>query len=208
MCLSIVSENMCFGSRWSTILANFLYIFIQEFAKDLGNTEFKTSNGWLESFCKCNNIAFYLNSGEKSDTDIVIVKDWNEKLPNLLEGYNPCEIFNMDETGLFFRTTEDKTLHQKGQVCSTAKEAKIQLTISFSTNMVGDKETPSVIWKSLNPRCFKNGNKKTLPVAYHANKKAWMTDIFEIWLKKFDKRMGRKGPKVLLFLDNTTSRHI
>ena len=29
--------------------------------------------------------------------------------------------------------------------------------------------------------------------------------IFETWLKKFDKCMGRKGRKVLLFLDNATS---
>ena len=72
--------------------------------------------------------------------------------------------------------------------------------------MVGDKETPLVIWKSLNPRCFKRVNKKTLPVEYHTNKKAWVTSgIFETWLKKFDKHMGRKGPKVLLFLDNATS---
>ena len=112
----------------------------------------------------------------------------------------------MDETGLFFHTTEDKTLHQKGQECSGGKKAKMRLTISFCKNMVGDKETPLVNWKSLNPRCFKRVNKKTLPVEYHANKKAWMTSgIFETWLKKFDKRMGRKGRKVLLFLDNATS---
>ena len=29
--------------------------------------------------------------------------------------------------------------------------------------------------------------------------------IFETWLKKFDKRVGRKGRKVLLFLDNAMS---
>ena len=104
----------------------------------------------------------------------------------------------MDEIGHFFRTTEDKTLHQKGQECSGGKKAKMRLTISLCTNMVGDKETPLVIWKTLNPRCFKRVNKKTLPVEYHANKKAWMTSgIFKTWLKKFDKRLGRKGQKVL-----------
>ena len=61
------------------------------------------------------------------------------------KGYNPCGIFNMDKTGLFFRTTEDKTLHQKGQECSGGKKAKMRLTISLCTNMVGDKETPLVI---------------------------------------------------------------
>ena len=110
-----------------------------------------------------------------------------KKRTSLLEGYNPCDIFNMDETGLFFRKTEDKTLHQKGQECTGGKKAKMRLTISLCTNMVVDKETPLVIWKPLNPHCFKLVNKNILPVEYHANKKAWMTSgIFETWLKKFD----------------------
>ena len=77
----------------------------------------------------------------------------------------------MDETGLFFHTTEKKTLHQKGQKCSGGKKENMRLTISLSTNMVGDKETSLLIRKSLNPPCFKGVNKKTLPAEYHANKK-------------------------------------
>ena len=50
-----------------------------QFAKDLGNAEFRGSNGWLESFRKRNNIAFYVKSGEKTDVDIAIVEDWEKK---------------------------------------------------------------------------------------------------------------------------------
>ena len=34
--------------------------------------------------------------------DNAIVNDWKEKLPSLLEGHDPKDVFNMDETGLFF----------------------------------------------------------------------------------------------------------
>ena len=51
-----------------------------QFAKDLSNTEFRGSNGWLMSFHKRNNIAFYVKSGEKADVDIAVVEDWGEKL--------------------------------------------------------------------------------------------------------------------------------
>ena len=51
----------------------------------------------------------------------------------------------MDETGLFFRTTEDKTLHRKGEERSGGRKPKMRLTISLCTNMVGGKETPLVI---------------------------------------------------------------
>ena len=49
----------------------------------------------------------------------------------------------MDETGLFFHTTKDKTMHQKGQECSGGKKAKMRLSIFLCK--IGDKETPLVI---------------------------------------------------------------
>jgi hypothetical protein len=45
-----------------------------------------------------NNIVFGTMSGERGDVDKNIVENWKEKLPKLCEGYEPKNIFNMDET--------------------------------------------------------------------------------------------------------------
>ena len=39
---------------------------------------------------------------ERGDVDTTTVYDWRKSLPALCEGYRPEDIFNMDETGLFF----------------------------------------------------------------------------------------------------------
>ena len=53
-----------------------------QFAKDLDNTEFRGSNGWLKSFRTRNNIAFYTKSGDKADVGIAVVEDMENKTSN------------------------------------------------------------------------------------------------------------------------------
>lgn len=43
-------------------------------------------------------------------------------------------------------------------------------------NIIGDMEKPLVIGKLAKPRCFKHLDVSKLPVIWHANKKAWMTE--------------------------------
>ena len=42
-------------------------------------------------------------SGERGDVNREDVQKWKEKLPALLEGWDPSQVFNMDKTGLFYR---------------------------------------------------------------------------------------------------------
>ena len=81
-----------------------------QFAKNVGNTKFKASNDWLKNLHK--HIAFYTKGGKKADVDVAIVEDWKETFPTLLENHNPCDMFHMNETGLFLRKTENNTSHQ------------------------------------------------------------------------------------------------
>jgi len=66
--------------------------------------------------------------------------------------------------------------------------------------MDGHFEEPIVIGKAENPRCFKNIDKKKLPVKWHHNKNAWMTaHIMTKWLTELNKKKKKKKKKKLFF---------
>jgi len=174
-----------------------------QLAHGLGITDFKATNGWLERWKTRNAIQFKKQHGEKQDEDDFGAERWAiEVLPGILKDYSPKDIFNADETGLYWRAIPDGTLSFKGIEAPGSKIAKDRMTLLLACNMDGnEKIDPLVIGKSKNPRCFKNV--KNLPVEYEANKNAWMTaDIWRDWLARVDKKMRSKGRKIIMLCDN------
>ena len=91
--------------------------------------------------------------------------------------YLDVDIFNADETGLFWRMLPDTTHVLKGQTCAGGKRAKNRITVLVGTSAMGEKLPLLVIGRYAKPRCFKNSSP---PIKYVSNKKAWMTaEIFE-----------------------------
>ena len=117
--------------------------------------------------------------GESAEVSVESTDAWLESLPFLLGGYEPRDVYNADETGLFFNMLPDRTLAYKGESCHGGKHSKyrLRLTVLLCVNSDGsDKQVPIVIGKSPKPRCFKNVKK--LPTKYDVNSKAWMTTDF------------------------------
>jgi hypothetical protein len=175
----------------------------EKFAKEMGIQSFQASVGWLDKFKARNGIVQKVMSGESASVPEVDYEDYcRNVLPSLLAGYNPNDIFNADETGLFFKCLPEKTLAFKSENCHGGKRSKVRITVMVGANMTGtEKLKLLVIGKSAKPRCF--AGVKSLPVDYKNNNKAWMTTaIFEPWLLKLDRKFHREGRKVLLFVDN------
>ena len=175
----------------------------KEIAIKLGKPNFKGSRGWLDKWKKCFNIKELKICGESGDVEGETVESWKECLPEIVQGYEKDDIWNMDETGLFWRALPDKGFGQKSKQCKGGKKTKQRLTIAFFVTATGRKEKPIVIWKSENSRCLRQFDKSLFPVTYFSQAKAWMTgDILESILSKLNRQMVSKNRKILLFMDN------
>ncbi|GFV36928.1 tigger transposable element-derived protein 4 [Trichonephila clavipes] len=172
------------------------------FAKELG-IEFSASEGGFTNFKKRNGIVFKKMCGESSSVDINVCSKWQNSLSDIIKEHEPRNIFNTDESGLFFKCLPEKTFTFKKK-CHVGKHSKERLTILLAVNMDGsEKITPLVIGKSANPRCFKGIN--SFPTKYRSNKKALMaTELLNEWLGSLNSDMKTEKRHILLFLDNCT----
>lgn len=175
-------------------------------ALEMNNDDFMASNGWLQKFQARHNIKCTILSGESAEVDPDVVEDWSKRLANISAGYELRNIFNCDETGLFFRLLPSRSLVEKGQTCHGGKKSKERFTVLLCASATGEKIKPVVIGKSKNPRSFKAYHKNNLHVHYESNRKAWMTtEIFTAFLKRLNNFMRIQGRKILLFVDNCSS---
>lgn len=172
------------------------------FAFLLGENNFKGSNGWVDNFKKRHNLRQYNIHGEAASAPIENLEEMRENLRQVLGNYSPEDIFNCDETGLFWKMKPCRTI-SNGQVSGT-KQSKDRITVLLTCNATGtEKLAPLLIHKYENPRSIKYIDKKTLPVEYYWNQKSWMqVSIWNEYIKKLNARMRRENRNILLLVDN------
>lgn len=128
------------------------------------------------------------------------------------------QIFNADETGLFWKRMPSRTyIAEEEKSCPGFKAAKDRFTLLLSGNANGDfKMKPLLISRSQNPRALKGYLKEHLPVIYKANSKAWIIAVlFREWIKLYAipawKEYCAKENldfKILLLLDNASAHPV
>ena len=64
---------------------------------------FKASHGWLDKWKKRYNVKYLKICGESGDVHNETMKSSKERLPEIVQAYDNDNIWNMDESGLFFK---------------------------------------------------------------------------------------------------------
>ena len=121
-----------------------------------------------------------------------VVDNWFQQLHGKIEGYELSEIYNCDETGLYYRGLPNRSLCTVNDDGKNVKVLKDRLTILFTVSATGERLPPFVIGKSKMPRCFQ----KKLPhgIIWKHNKSSWMTTNFFIdYLNYVNNHMVQNG---------------
>ena len=159
------------------------------------------STGWLDAFKARYKIKKFRRHKESGAVDRVVVEEELSKLREDLKDVDSEDIYNMDETGLFWKTSLDGTLAT--EQTPGGKHEKARITANFCCNVTGTRKLkPWFIGKAKIPRCFGSSGVKAdnLAMVWRANKTVWMTGvIFKEYLLWFDIQV--EGRKVVLLID-------
>ncbi|XP_028658970.1 tigger transposable element-derived protein 1-like [Erpetoichthys calabaricus] len=176
--------------------------------------QFSASKGWFAKFQKRYGLKSVSLQGEAASADTIAAETYvNETFKKITSegGYRPEQVFNMDETGLFWKRMPLRTfLFKEEAKASGFKAYKDLVTLVMCGNAAGFLLKPGFIYKSKNPRILKNKNKNLLPVHWMHNAKAWMmkmltSDWFhQCFIPQVKAYLAEKGMpfKVLLIMDN------
>ena len=176
------------------------------------------SYGWWEAFKKRHpnlslRIPASLSKPRAMASNRAVLDHYFDLLEETLVENNlkdsPCQIYNMDESGMPLAPKPLKTIHEKGtkNAFAMTSSMKTQITIVACVNAVGQCLPPMVIWdrKQLRPELTIGEVPGTI---YGLSGKGWMDQhLFEKWFKRHFLRYAPPVRPLLILLDGHTSHY-
>jgi len=192
------------------------FVLLQEKAAEIGRrlglATFRANRGYVRGFLSRNGLASMPLHGQAGAVDTIAIEQDLEKLQEELAAFRDDDIFNMDETGLFYRCLPSQSYVSNGARRTArgvkAMKAKDRVTVVLCCNASGMEKLPAaLIGSSKVPICFK-GPDRTPPLPYMDQFNAWMDgtrfkkgfdEVFVPGVITHDRR------KVALMMDNASS---
>lgn len=172
-----------------------------EFAKLLKINDFEPTFGYLNGLKKRQNLVFTVKHGESESVDETIVQKWSLDLKEKIKEYKPENVYNLDETALFWRLLPSKTYAFTDESSYGNKKSKERITVVVITNADGSDRTCVMIGKSVRPLAFRGINH--FPIDYYHQKNSWInSEIYRKILVKLNLKFKKSNRNILLFVDN------
>jgi len=150
-------------------------------AKEMGIEKFAGSEKWWSNFERRNGLKRANLCGEAGDVDMESLPDKIEKLRDVITKYPLDHIYNMDETGLFYRLLPKSTVilasedprHARGK-----KNSKNRVTFACCANASGTQKCPLyMLGKAKQPVCISPSLPWPPRFFYQGQRKAWMDRV-------------------------------
>ncbi|KAM9061128.1 tigger transposable element-derived protein 1-like [Sarcophilus harrisii] len=152
---------------------------------------FGASRGWLVRFKGRHGLPSVTAAHDAASPAAGRELKYPEGLKSVVQkgGYTPRLVFNIGETGLYWKRMPENAYISVEEDAAAAgrRPTKDRLMLLLGGNAAGDfKLKPLLVYHSENPQAMKGYSKPNLPVIWRSNKKAWITrSIFHEWFTHF-----------------------
>lgn len=107
-------------------------------ARELGVSpeDFKASQGWVYNFKRRHGLSEIILHGEAASVDQTNLDQHRKDLKEMIALYHPDDVYNADETGLFWRMAPKRTLSNASRAGTTVQKERI--SVLLGCNMSGN----------------------------------------------------------------------
>ena len=163
----------------------------------------------LQRFLKKRDVLSRVAHGESGDADTAAATNFFDKVwPDLFKTVDEdaSRVYNMDETGLFWRALPSRTLAKVDERIKGSKVQKDRITFAVTVCMDGTTLPLHGIGTSRLPRAVAATHTtpaEVLQGRWTHNSKAWMnSEVFGEWLLDINSQFRRRNKKIVLLVDN------
>ena len=106
------------------------------------------SGGWLRNFKRAYNLKMYTGHGEEGDVDMALNQPKFDAIAKQLEAFDPRDIYNCDETGLYLKALTNRSLAFKSiSGRKAARDARVSILLCCNADAT-DKRPLFILGKA------------------------------------------------------------